>query len=76
MYLYIYFLKVSIHNVNDSNFARNAQSPQAHRVEITPVYGNRPPSTNLYETAAGQAANQTNFRGAYRGSLNDFNNGT
>ncbi|XP_065371189.1 uncharacterized protein LOC135963317 isoform X2 [Calliphora vicina] len=65
--------EVSIHNVNDSNFARNAQSPQAHRVEITPVYGNRPPSTNLYESTAGQA-NQTNFRGTYRDPLNDYNN--
>ncbi|XP_023294195.2 uncharacterized protein LOC111677329 [Lucilia cuprina] len=65
--------EVSIHNVNDSNFARNAQSPQAHRVEITPVYGNRPPSTNLYESTAGQA-NQTNFRGNYRDPLNDYKN--
>ncbi|KAM7362853.1 uncharacterized protein ACRADG_013368 isoform 2-T5 [Cochliomyia hominivorax] len=66
--------EVSIHNVNDSNFIRNAQSPQAHRVEITPVYGNRPPSTNLYESNGGGQGNQTNFRGNYRDPINDFNN--
>ncbi|XP_013114146.2 uncharacterized protein LOC106091967 isoform X1 [Stomoxys calcitrans] len=66
--------EVSIHNVNDSNFARNANSPQAHRVEITPVFcGNRPQSTSLYEANAAQN-NQTNYRGNYREQMSDFNN--
>ncbi|XP_075147216.1 uncharacterized protein LOC142221381 isoform X2 [Haematobia irritans] len=66
--------EVSIHNVNDSNFARNALSPQVHRVEITPVFcNNRPPSTNLFEANTPQN-NSTNFRGNYRDHLSDYSN--
>ncbi|XP_061387882.1 probable ATP-dependent RNA helicase ddx42 [Musca vetustissima] len=66
--------EVSIHNVSDSNFARNANSPQAHRVEITPVYGgNRPASSNsLFEPNTVQN-NPSNFRGNYRDHYNDSN---
>ncbi|TMW48862.1 hypothetical protein DOY81_006056 [Sarcophaga bullata] len=66
--------EVSIHNVNESNFTRNAQSPTTHHVEITPVYGNRPSSASLYESPAGQT-NNANYRGNYRDSLNDYNCG-
>ncbi|XP_073814410.1 uncharacterized protein [Musca autumnalis] len=66
--------EVSIHNVNDSNFARNANSPQAHRVEITPVYGgNRPASSASLFEANAVHNNQTNFRGNYRDPYNDSN---
>uniref|UniRef100_A0A1I8MIB8 Uncharacterized protein n=1 Tax=Musca domestica TaxID=7370 RepID=A0A1I8MIB8_MUSDO len=66
--------EVSIHNVNDSNFARNANSPQAHRVEITPVYGgNRPASSNSLFDASTVQNNQANYRGNYRDHYNDSN---
>lgn len=58
--------EVSIHNVNDSNFARNATSPVAHRVEITPVYGVAPggggagsrSSANLFNSGCPPNASQ------------------
>uniref|UniRef100_A0A1B0C0V3 Uncharacterized protein n=1 Tax=Glossina palpalis gambiensis TaxID=67801 RepID=A0A1B0C0V3_9MUSC len=68
--------EVSIHNVDDTSFARNASSPSAHRVEITPVYSTRPSSAQLYDSPGrGGDLQQTVFRTTtnFRNHLNDFN---
>uniref|UniRef100_A0A1A9WS46 Uncharacterized protein n=1 Tax=Glossina brevipalpis TaxID=37001 RepID=A0A1A9WS46_9MUSC len=67
--------KVSIHNVDDTNFARNASSPVAHRVEITPVYSTRPSSAQLYDSSGRSDLQHTVFGTAknFRDHLNDFN---